>query len=434
MSKALRIIAICGALVIGLSVLVISLPQSGWRGLSVQTGSMTPIIPQGSLVLVNRVPVSTLRIGDVITYTMQQDARKTITHRITELQRSNNVVTGVITKGDANTDRDGTIAPRQIVGRVTWHAPHAGKVLDFFKHPIGLAIFIYIPALYVIVSETLLLIKRLSELEITRLPEFVNPWLRKVSPADHPLSPHIISIGDISALRPIAKAQRRTRRPSRLGLSCMLIGLMLGAISTLSYIPKTYASLRASSTLRGNTISSVPLNQANSLLIRQLVFRCSTDNTQASNRRPRIVLYNPTNTDIVATGWYLEDNSGRMVTLPPNTRFKANKMYVVAPFLRDTGLYGLQYASDYVALKDQTSQLIDGLSWGTNSSIINPALETPSSGTRLRRIPPKRDSNAANDWQRLDKKCQKGSDDPLDSREPFEVGNFSMTEALSLED
>src|SRR6185312_1351388 len=66
----------CGA------VLLFNWGALGWKALSVPTGSMRPHIPPGSLVLMHRVPVASINVGDVITYTNPLHPNSTITHRV----------------------------------------------------------------------------------------------------------------------------------------------------------------------------------------------------------------------------------------------------------------------------------------------------------------------------------------------------------------
>ena len=65
---------------------------------TVRGGSMSPAIPIGSIVLVQRVPAAVLNAGDVITFTAPNDT--VVTHRV--LGRSAGDEPTFITQGDAN--------------------------------------------------------------------------------------------------------------------------------------------------------------------------------------------------------------------------------------------------------------------------------------------------------------------------------------------
>ena len=130
----------------------------GGKMLSVQTGSMTPIIKKGDMVIVTRVPDSSLQVGDVVTYINPANHKQTITHRIIQSPSAQNQQR-YVTKGDANKSSDPPIQASAIIGKVEHHLRYVGFGLDFMRKPIGLAILIYVPALSIIISE----IKRLSK-------------------------------------------------------------------------------------------------------------------------------------------------------------------------------------------------------------------------------------------------------------------------------
>jgi signal peptidase len=96
--------------------------------LTVLTGSMTPSIPVGSVVLVRPVDPGTLHVGDVITYQKQPGKPEYITHRITAIHTGTTPVT-LTTKGDANRGADPWSVPvTSVRGRVLFHVPYLGTV------------------------------------------------------------------------------------------------------------------------------------------------------------------------------------------------------------------------------------------------------------------------------------------------------------------
>lgn len=121
--------------------------------LSVQTGSMAPAIQPGDAVLVEKVGLKTLRIGDVISFHSigsGQVGPSLITHRIVELD----VHKGFIqTRGDNNVTADQPIDVTLIVGRVTRLLPNMGYLLDFVRSRVGLTIGVYVPAAIIVLAE-----------------------------------------------------------------------------------------------------------------------------------------------------------------------------------------------------------------------------------------------------------------------------------------
>src|SRR3990167_5786402 len=104
MGKLAAVLKLCGfALFFGICalLLMLSLPKSGWKALSVQTGSMQTALPIGTLVFVHRVPATSLKVGDVITYVNPSNKKQTITHRVVGIDKPQ-----LIVKGDANRSAD----------------------------------------------------------------------------------------------------------------------------------------------------------------------------------------------------------------------------------------------------------------------------------------------------------------------------------------
>ncbi len=153
-------------------VVLFSWSGTGWKALSIPTGSMRPAIPPGSAVLVHKVSPQSLKVGDVITYRDPLDARKTISHRIIDAYMINGKIPAFITKGDANKLPDQTITEGLVEGKVIWHVPHVGSWLIWGKEPIGLLALIYIPALFLMAEEVKRMSDYLKSIKLYQLPGF----------------------------------------------------------------------------------------------------------------------------------------------------------------------------------------------------------------------------------------------------------------------
>lgn len=234
MGKFATIVKLSGfALVIGISasLLLLSLPRSGWKAMTVQTGSMQPAISPGDLVLVKSVPESELKIGDVITYASQEDPKVTVTHRIIQKVRQPNGPTRLIVQGDANATPDAPVDTSQIVGATQAVVPNAGFVFDWLRTPLGLIALIYIPALFVVGAE----LKRLTI------------YYKRIKPY----------------LMPTNEPHWRAQASGRQKLWGMTkISLFLVSISSLAMIP-AWAAMTTSARLTNNTISSVATTPPN---------------------------------------------------------------------------------------------------------------------------------------------------------------------------
>jgi signal peptidase len=98
--------------------------------LTVLTGSMTPKIPVGSIVLVKPVDPGTLHVGDVATYQKAPGQAEYITHRIVAINTATTPTTFTF-KGDANRGPDINPVPATAIrGKVWFSVPYLGSIRD----------------------------------------------------------------------------------------------------------------------------------------------------------------------------------------------------------------------------------------------------------------------------------------------------------------
>lgn len=366
--------------------------RTGGRLLSVQSGSMVPVFRKGDLVVVRRVPARELAPGDIVTFINPANTKQTITHRIIAVRGDGSIQT----KGDANAKPDQAIAASMVVGRATRHVPQVGRALDVLRKPLGLAMLIYVPALFVIVDE----IRRLSAYYKSQAPYRLAGFAGHEPPRDQ------------------ASLPAHAATASKLVVGFVLVGLLVA-------VPIARAALESSARLDGNTIAAIvpttppPTTASKHVLIRQVALRCSEENLPGTSRRPEILLFNPTKQDVSIGGWRLYDNHGVIATIPDGVILPAKHRYIVSPLLGKFDNKGLQYSGDSLALYNVAGQPVDGLSWGSDDTQLNPALPALAEGTRLKRSPPKADTNSSADWQIRSRDCKhRQSDDDLNPEEP----------------
>lgn len=131
----------------------------------VETGSMEPNIPTGSLAFVT--PANEYKKGDVITFIskLEQNGPKKfiITHRVNDVINDNGD-TYFQTKGDANKDVDPFLANKlDVLGKVTFSLPFVGYIVGFAKTPIGFILLVVIPALVIVISEIIAIAKEVKK-------------------------------------------------------------------------------------------------------------------------------------------------------------------------------------------------------------------------------------------------------------------------------
>lgn len=106
---------------------------AGARPYTVLTGSMRPDYPPGSLVVVKPQTVSSIHVGDVITYQIESGKAGVVTHRVIEVQKGPDGQPTFITKGDNNNVADDNpVRPIQVRGVLWYSVPYLGFVNTWF--------------------------------------------------------------------------------------------------------------------------------------------------------------------------------------------------------------------------------------------------------------------------------------------------------------
>lgn len=113
-------------------------PHSGrYRTLTVLTGSMSPTMPAGSVVIVTPEPPSRLRVGQVITYRIPVEDHRVVTHRVVQIFEGGDQPV-FLTQGDANNAPDYWLA--KVNGDTVWHVsrvvPRLGLTLSWLRQPV----------------------------------------------------------------------------------------------------------------------------------------------------------------------------------------------------------------------------------------------------------------------------------------------------------
>ena len=98
----------------------------GYRFLYIATGSMSPALMPGDLIITRQTDVTSLAPGDIIVYDV---AGRQICHRIISISQ-NSIM---ITKGDANTTADPAISDSDNLQYVCFRIPFAGYPFAFLQ-------------------------------------------------------------------------------------------------------------------------------------------------------------------------------------------------------------------------------------------------------------------------------------------------------------
>lgn len=152
------------ALIILVLLLVFFVPQCmGYQPYNIQTGSMRPKYPIGSMIYVKAASFDAIHKGDVITYRTAEDSGWVVTHRVTKIDKKEQTI---VTKGDANNSEDGAISYGSVIGKASnFSIPYLGKISTEYQNGNGKIITVVCIVVLLGVSFLLDLVKKQTNLE-----------------------------------------------------------------------------------------------------------------------------------------------------------------------------------------------------------------------------------------------------------------------------
>lgn len=439
---AAKYLLVAGYLLCGVALAVFLLPKTGWRALNILTGSMRPAVPQGSLVIIHNVPTRDIHPGDVITFINPVNAKQTITHRVVETKTVASLP-GFVTRGDANNSDDQPILAGNVVGKVVWHAPNIGHWLNTARKPIWVILLVAIPGILIIIDELRILVHTLSREEIKQAsepPASQSITLAQTEPKPKAKSPPKRRSMDGMVKRAVLLVMLATltiggtksqlvsnsvqltnnsfstftpanhlviQRVSLHGpLSCPLAGNDTIVITNTAPGSVNQASINNNCVLILNSSTTIVVNNSNNQTATTGnasgndatsgdASNSNTTNTSInigpSDPLAGVELYNPTSQPIVLTGWSLTDNSGvtqpLLITMTLQPHQSVGVLF--AGVLTGTG--------DRLILKDPATTTVDAISWGSDTSQLNPSI--PAFTNAIVRRALGLDTDSASDWQ-----------------------------------
>ena len=138
-------------MVVILAIILVGVRLVGLQVYSVLSGSMEPEYPVGSLIYVKEVDYKELKVGDPITYLLDEDT--VVTHRIIEVlidEEDPNTIR-YFTQGDANDVPDGaSVHYKNIIGKPVFSIPYLGYVSNYIQNPPGMYVAIAAGAILIL--------------------------------------------------------------------------------------------------------------------------------------------------------------------------------------------------------------------------------------------------------------------------------------------
>ena len=120
----------------------------GYRVFNIISGSMEPKYSVGDLIYVKSVDVNTIKVGDPITFILNEDL-VVATHRVVRIDAEKQ---HFYTKGLANEIEDNDpVHFKNVIGVPQFSIPKLGYVSNFIQHPPGMYITIGIGVLLILI-------------------------------------------------------------------------------------------------------------------------------------------------------------------------------------------------------------------------------------------------------------------------------------------
>jgi len=162
--KEIIFVLILVALLAPVIIYAVTFVVDGYYSSVIMSGSMEPVVPVGSVVVVGRVDPDDVKVSNIIVF--QRSNSKTL-HRVMEKIVENDSYY-FKTKGDANEDPDPWIVqPEQVQGSLLLTIPYYGYLLYFAGTPIGFILMVIIPAILLITNEIRKIIQLKKEEKIS---------------------------------------------------------------------------------------------------------------------------------------------------------------------------------------------------------------------------------------------------------------------------
>jgi signal peptidase I len=121
--------ALASTLLLAVAAGVVLATLAGWRLQVVESGSMEPTFPVGSLTVVTGIDPADLEVGRSVVFANPNAGGRLVSHRVVRrVERPDGLF--FETRGDANPAADPfLVAARDVRGTVRWSIPRAGSAL-----------------------------------------------------------------------------------------------------------------------------------------------------------------------------------------------------------------------------------------------------------------------------------------------------------------
>lgn len=137
----------------------------GYGFMAVQTGSMVPEYPIGSVIIIKETDPAELEVKDVITFYSSNPSLNNmiVTHRIMEITQDENGLS-FVTQGDANVIPDEYPAEDdKVIGKVVAKSTIMEKLMNIRENPAIFLVIVVLPMCIIITLEIFNISKKMNE-------------------------------------------------------------------------------------------------------------------------------------------------------------------------------------------------------------------------------------------------------------------------------
>ncbi len=138
----------------------------------VTSGSMSPTIETGDVILTQDISADEIETGDIITFhDGNSDDSGYVTHRVVDIVDEDSERYFEL-QGDANNNPDEGLVPAEYAqGDLHWHIPYLGYLLLFARSSLGLLVLVIGPGLALVASGSWQLLRELGIVGTDSVPE-----------------------------------------------------------------------------------------------------------------------------------------------------------------------------------------------------------------------------------------------------------------------
>lgn len=140
------------AILLPLTIFLVACWLLGWQLQSVQSGSMAPTYPVGSLLVTGQMDAGDVEPGMAIVFEDPREPGRLVTHRV--VRPAPGDALAFVTQGDANATADPAPVPARLVrGRVLWSIFGLGSAMDWLQWPRSFVLLVVVPGALLGVAE-----------------------------------------------------------------------------------------------------------------------------------------------------------------------------------------------------------------------------------------------------------------------------------------